>query len=228
MPSPAAPQLCPIVDANRLSAKQHSSRIKSAGRDIVAFTPPPNVDMRTPLLSRHPLAALALSASAAIALAGCHAGAQAGSASTGSTTAEEATSPAGVYAMPPPLVSELRVVALPGRPGEFRVEVHGGGDPRDGAGVAADCQAVAEGRLEDGRIEAPLQPFRSELGGLEAADLQSGPRLVVAFQGDSARLDGEFGHCPMGTAMVGVYRRTQAPKLMVDCPALPANCWNRD
>ncbi|WP_202845099.1 hypothetical protein [Luteimonas saliphila] len=139
-----------------------------------------------------------------------------------------AISPEGVYAMAPPLGSELRVVALPGRAGEYRIEVHGGGDPVDGAGVAADCQAVAEGPLEGGRIDATLVPFESDIGGLDATDLQSAPRMVLTLQGDRAQLEGGFEHCPMGTAMAGTYRRTAATKLFEACAPLPAACWNRD
>lgn len=171
-----------------------------------------------------------LLAVAALAQAGC--GTQerqvpAAPAGASAAPADEAT-PDGVYAMPSPLVSELRVVALPDRPDEYRVEVHGGGDPRDGAGVAADCRAVAEGRLEGNRIDAALLPFESDAGGPDAADLQSAPRLVLTLQGDAARLEGDFGHCPMGTAMAGTYRRTRTPRLLTACAPLPAACWNRD
>jgi hypothetical protein len=130
--------------------------------------------------------------------------------------------------MAAPLVSELRVVALPGQPGHYRVEVQGGGDPGDGAGIAADCQAVAEGRFQGGRLDAPLRPFDSALGGLEQADLEDAPTLRLQVQGDTATLEGGFAHCPMGTAMAGTYHRTATPKLLVDCPPLPAACWNRD
>ena len=175
--------------------------------------------------------ALALACLAMAASAGCEArtpadAPPAAGAPAQATTA--ATSPTGTYALPAPLVSELRVVALPGRPGEYRVEVHGGGDPRDGAGVAADCQAVAEGRLDGGRLDAALLPFESDAGGLDAIDLESSPRLAITFDGDTARLEGGFAHCPMRTAMTGAYRRTSSPRLFVDCAPLPAACWNRD
>jgi hypothetical protein len=137
-------------------------------------------------------------------------------------------SPEGVYAMAPPLGSELRVVALPGRPGEYRIEVHGGGDPADGAAVGADCQAVAEGRLEGDRIEAALQPFESDLGGLDASDLADAPRVELQLHGDTVELQGAFAHCAMATVMAGTYRRTAAPSVFKDCPPLPAACWNRD
>lgn len=140
----------------------------------------------------------------------------------------QARSPAGIYAMAPPLVSELRVVALPGRAGEYRIEVHGGGDPGDGAGVAADCQAVAEGRLDGDRIDAAPVPFESDIGGLDASDLHAGSRLVLTLQGDAVQLDGRFEHCPMGTAMAGTYRRTTTTRLFEACAPLPAACWNRD
>lgn len=136
--------------------------------------------------------------------------------------------PVGVYALPAPLRSELRVVALPERAGMYRVEVHGGGDPSAGAGIAADCRVVAEGSLQGDRIDAALLPFESDAGGLEAADLQAAPRLQLQLQGDVAVLSGTFAHCPMGTVMVGPYRRTAQPRLLVDCAALPAACWNRD
>ncbi|MDH5832795.1 hypothetical protein [Luteimonas kalidii] len=149
-------------------------------------------------------------------------------AQTPSPASAPAPSPEGVYAMAAPLVSELRVVALPGRPGEYRIEVHGGGDPRDGAGVGADCRAVAEGPLAGDRIDAALQPFDSDLGGLEAGDLVDGPRVELQLQGDTARLQGAFAHCAMATVMAGSYRRTATPSLFLDCPPLPAACWNRD
>ena len=134
----------------------------------------------------------------------------------------------GVYAMPAPLVSELRVSALPGRPGVFRVEVHGGGDPADGAAVGADCQALAEGALAGDRIDAPLLPFESPLGGLEADDLAAAPRLQLTVEGDQALLAGTFPHCAMATRMAGRYLRTRAPRLLGGCPPLPAACWMRD
>ena len=130
--------------------------------------------------------------------------------------------------MAPPLVSELRVVALPARPGEYRIEVHGGGDPGDGAGVGADCQAVAEGRLAGDRIEAALQPFESDLGGLDASDLVDAPHVELRLKGDAVQLQGPFAHCAMATVMAGTYRRTPAPSRFKDCPPLPAACWNRD
>lgn len=139
-----------------------------------------------------------------------------------------APSPEGVYAMAPPLGSELRVVALPGRPGEYRIEIHGGGDPADGAAVGADCQAVAEGRLEGDRIEAALQPFESDLGGLDAGDLADAPRVELQLHDDTVELQGAFAHCAMATVMAGTYRRTAAPSVFEDCPPLPAACWNRD
>lgn len=136
--------------------------------------------------------------------------------------------PSGHYAMAAPLASELRVVALPGREGEYRVELHGGGDPADGPGVAADCQALAEGRWQNGELVATLQAFDSPLGGLEASDLGQAPALHVRVQSDTAVVEGSFAHCPMGTAMAGTYHRTATPRLLADCAPLPAACWNRD
>ncbi|HST44703.1 MAG TPA: hypothetical protein VLK29_05700 [Luteimonas sp.] len=134
----------------------------------------------------------------------------------------------GTYAMPAPLVSELRVTAVPGRPGVFRVEVDGGGDPADGAAVGADCQALAEGTLHGDRIEAALLPFESALGGLDPADLADAPRLVLTFRGDQADLEGRFAHCALATRMAGRYQRTPTPRRLVDCPPHPAACWMRD
>ena len=130
--------------------------------------------------------------------------------------------------MAPPLRSELRVVALPGRSGEYRVEIHGVGDPALGAGTGADCLAVAEGPLVQGRIDAVLLPFASDTGGLDAIDLADAPRLQLGFGPDAATVQGEFAHCAMATAMAGRYRRTTTPRLLVDCAPLPRVCWNRD
>lgn len=135
----------------------------------------------------------------------------------------------GVYAMASPANSELRVIALPGRPGEYRIEVHGGGDSGDGAAVGADCYAVAEGPLANGLISARFVPFESVDLGLDAKDLAAKPRrLTLKLNGDEAELSGDFDYCPMRTGMAGRYSRTQAPKLFADCPALPQACWNRD
>jgi hypothetical protein len=136
---------------------------------------------------------------------------------------------ASVYAMAPPAVSELRVLPLEGRADEYRVEVHGGGDPGDGAAVGADCYAVAEGRLKGDSIAARFVPFESVDLGLDAAELAARPRhLTLKFDGDEAELDGDFDYCPMRTGMAGRYRRTDGPRLMKDCPPLPLACWNRD
>lgn len=166
---------------------------------------------------------LALACVLAAALAACQARTQ-----VPATAADEAAAPEGVYAMPAPLTSELRVVALPGRGGQYRIEVHGAGDPGDGAGIGADCHVVAEGPLVADRIDATLLPFESAAGGLEEADLQAAPRLRLSLHGDTAVLEGAFEHCPMATAMAGSYRRTAAARLLVDCAPLPAACWNRD
>lgn len=136
---------------------------------------------------------------------------------------------AGVYAMASPATSELRLVALPGRTGEYRIEVHGGGDPGDGAAVGADCYAVAEGRLQGELISARFVPFDSVDLGFDAAELAAKPRqLTLKLDGDAATLDGDFDYCPMRTAMSGQYQHTGAPRLMKDCPPLPQACWNRD
>lgn len=136
---------------------------------------------------------------------------------------------AGTYAMAPPATSELRVIALPGRADEYRIEVHGGGDPGDGAAAGADCYAVAEGRLRGNLISASFVPFDSNDIGFDAAELAAKPRrLSLELDGDAVTLDGDFDYCPMRTAMAGEYRRNDAPKLMKDCPALPQACWNRD
>lgn len=170
------------------------------------------------------LSAPALACLFALALAGCQARTQTPIAATPAKAAEVT----GVYAMPPPLTSELRVVALPGRDGEYRIEVHGAGDPADGAAAGADCHALAEGPLVAGRIDAGLLPFESPSDALDAADLQAAPRLRLRIRDDVATLEGDFTHCPMRTVMAGTYRRTSAPKLLGDCAPLPAACWNRD
>ena len=170
------------------------------------------------------LPAPALACLFALALAGCQARSQAPIAAAQA----EAARVTGVYAMPPPLTSELRVVALPGRDGEYRIEVHGAGDPADGAAAGADCHAVAEGPLAAGQIDAGLVPFKSASDALDAADLQPAPRLRLRVRGDVATLEGDFAHCPMSTVMAGTYRRTSAPRLLDDCAPLPAACWNRD
>lgn len=175
-----------------------------------------------PFLHTHRSAALALAC--VLALAGCQAHTQ----DPPAGTSPGAAVPDGVYAMSQPPGSELRVVALPGRSGEYRIEVHGVGDPDAGAGAGADCRAVAEGPLVGGRIDARLLPFDSEAGGLDEADLQEAPRLLLTLDGDVATLEGAFAHCPMATAMAGSYRRTAAARLLTGCPPLPAACWNRD
>lgn len=135
----------------------------------------------------------------------------------------------GVYAMGTPATAELRVVALPGRAGEYRVEVQAGGDPADGAAAGADCYAVAEGRLQGQTISARFVPFTSIDAGFDAAELAAKPRkLELTFDGDHAQLSGDFDHCALRTRMVGRYRLTAAPELMRDCPPLPRACWNRD
>ena len=136
---------------------------------------------------------------------------------------------AGIYAMASPATSELRVVALPGRAGEYRIEVHGGGDPADSAATGADCYAVAEGRLQGDVLTARFVPFDSDDIGFDAAELATKPRqLTLKLNGDAATLAGDFDYCPMRTAMAGQYRRSAAPRLMKDCPPLPQACWNRD
>lgn len=135
----------------------------------------------------------------------------------------------GTYAMAPPATSELRVLALPGRADEYRIEVHGGGDPGDGAAAGADCYAVAEGRLQGDLLSARFVPFESNDIGFDAAELAAKPRqLTLKLDGDAAMLAGDFDYCPMRTAMAGEYRRNAVPKLMKDCPPLPQACWNRD
>ena len=179
---------------------------------------------------RHTLARLPLVwtclAVTGLALAGCQARSQV--AADGAQPEAVAGDPTGSYAMQAPLNSELRVVPLPGRDGHYRIEIWGAGDPGDGAGVGADCQAVAEGPLRGGAIDAALVPFESDLGGLEPADLQDAPRLRLVLDGDSATLEGRFDHCPWATVMAGQYRRTRAPRALVDCAPLPDVCWNRD
>src|SRR5688500_1693187 len=86
---------------------------------------------------------------------------------------------AGVYAIAPPATSELRVVALPGRADEYRIEVHGGGDPGDGAAAGADCYAVAEGRLQGDLLSARFVPFDSNDIGFDAAELAAKPRQLT-------------------------------------------------
>jgi hypothetical protein len=135
----------------------------------------------------------------------------------------------GVYAMGTPATAELRVVALPGRPGEYRVEVQAGGDPDDGAATGADCYAVAEGRLQGQAISARFVPFESIDAGFDAAELAAKPRnLELTFEDDHVQLAGDFEHCALRTRMAGRYRLTAKPELMRDCPPLPRACWNRD
>jgi hypothetical protein len=136
---------------------------------------------------------------------------------------------AGVYAMDAPATAELRVVALPGRAGEYRVEVQAGGNPGDGAAAGADCYAVAEGRLQGQTLSARFVPFESIDAGFDAAELAAKPRkLELVFENDHAQLSGDFDHCALRTRMAGRYRLTATPELMRDCPPLPRACWNRD
>ncbi|MCX8279186.1 hypothetical protein OSJ77_03200 [Phyllobacterium sp. 0TCS1.6C] len=159
---------------------------------------------------RLPLAAIALSATVALALVAPEAGAQVEPIPSGADATQVNLSPVGVYEMPSPLVSKLRVTELSGRPNEYRVEVYAGGDPRDGSGVAAHCLTVAEGRLVGNRIDGRLL-IEKDLGGSGNANLTSAPRLVLTFQGNAVHLEGDFNHCPMRAAIAGTYRRTQGP-----------------
>ncbi|WP_407353083.1 hypothetical protein [Luteimonas sp. R10] len=135
----------------------------------------------------------------------------------------------GVYAMPDPALAELRVVALPGDVGAYRVEVHGAGDAADGAAIGADCYAVAEGTLENGRLRAGFVPFESLDLGFDARELAERPRtLELAFDGEAAVLSGDFDYCPLRTVLDGRYLRTGSPQLLTDCPPLPQACWNRE
>ncbi|MEZ0471386.1 hypothetical protein [Luteimonas salinilitoris] len=147
----------------------------------------------------------------------------------GCAAADAPSSVEGVYAMPDPALAELRVVALPERAGMYRVEVHGAGDPGDGAATGADCYAVAEGRLEGDRLRAGFVPFESVDLGFEARELAERPRaLELAFDGEEATLSGDFDYCPLRTVLDGRYLRPAAPQLLTDCPPLPRACWNRE
>lgn len=147
----------------------------------------------------------------------------------GCAAADTPPSVEGVYAMPEPALAEVRVVALPERTGMYRVEVHGAGDAGAGAATGADCYAVAEGRLEGGRLRAGFVPFESADLGFDARELAERPRtLTLAFDGDEATLSGDFDYCPLRTVLSGRYRRTATPQLLSGCPPLPRACWNRE
>ena len=88
------------------------------------------------------------------------------------------------------------------------VVIVAGGDPVDGAGVAADCEAHARGTLRDGRIDAAVVPFESDIMSVSAADLEASPaRVSVEFDGDTARVRTDFAGCGIGAELGGIYRR---------------------
>lgn len=88
------------------------------------------------------------------------------------------------------------------------IVIHAGGDPADGAGIAADCELHAHGPLQDGRIDAVLVPFEGETMRLDAADIEAMPaRLQVALEGDIARVQTDFAGCAAEPG--GRYRRAR-------------------
>lgn len=138
--------------------------------------------------------------------------------------AEPTTPIEGVYARGHPNPSEIRIVARPG--GRFRVEIHGGGDERMGAGVGADCYAVAEGDLTGNRLSAAFVPFVSPNDEFTAQDLASRPRqLDVWFDGQAIEVTGHFDYCALNTSLAGRYRRTERSRSFVNCPSTDRPCW---
>ncbi|MFC4728141.1 hypothetical protein [Coralloluteibacterium thermophilus] len=108
----------------------------------------------------------------------------------------------------------------------WRIELRGGSDPRDGAAAAADCEIVAEGRLDGGRIHAQVEPFEGELLSVDAEDLAQRPaRIDIALDGDRARVDTDFPFCAPGAVLSGDYLRTASAGPATAGPESVAGTW---
>lgn len=89
-----------------------------------------------------------------------------------------------------------------------RIELKGGGNPKDLASMAGDCEAVAEGQLSGGVIRAKLVPFEGEVTSLDAKDIeQIDPVVLVSFEKGIATVQGSFAHCGLRNALNGRYKK---------------------
>jgi hypothetical protein len=131
--------------------------------------------------------------------------------------AEQVPSIEGIYARSDPSPSAVRVATRPD--GRFRVEIHGSGDQRMGAGAGADCYAVAEGVLTDDRLGAAFVPFTATGFDFSAADTARHPRrLEVRFDGQDIEVSGDFDYCALNTYLAGRYRRMERSQRFENCP----------
>lgn len=152
----------------------------------------------TPMRRRRDAGVLAMALGAAPLLAAC---AQEVPGARGPADAD----PAGIWQLEGARQGTLELAR---QGGEWDVSVVAGGDPADGPGVAADCEVRARGPLREGRIEAPVVPFESDINSVSAADLEAEPAQVrVEFDGDVARVSSDYRGCGLGGGVHGTYRR---------------------
>ncbi len=122
-----------------------------------------------------------------------------------SASAAEVSSPAGSYVREGRSFARL---ALAPDGDAWEIRLHAGGDPEDGAGIAADCEVHARGRLRNGRIDAAVVPFEGQTISVSAADLDASPAsIVVALDGDVAQVESDFDGCSLGVTLGGRFQR---------------------
>ena len=88
------------------------------------------------------------------------------------------------------------------------IELKGGGNSRDLASMAGDCEAVAEGQLVGNVIRAKLVPFDGEVSSLDAKDIeQIDPAVLLKFGKNIVTVQGSFAHCGLRNALNGNYKK---------------------
>lgn len=113
--------------------------------------------------------------------------------------------PPGRYLAGPEVVAQLTLTQLPD--GRYRIRLEGGGLPSDGAAIAADCEAVAEGRRTGTVIEARLVPFEGETVSLTQKQIDHLDAAVsLTWTASSIEVRGRFGHCGARSRLSGSYR----------------------
>jgi hypothetical protein len=142
---------------------------------------------------RHPYVKLGIFLTSLLAAAGC--------------SSAQAQDFGGAYLSTTVVYSHMNIT---GNRDHYHIEASGGGDPEDGAAMAADCGIAAEGKQAAAMIKARLVPFANADIEVTEEHLVSQNRDVKLSFDKAGRvaLEADYGSfCPMRTDLSGPYQK---------------------
>ncbi|QHI97342.1 hypothetical protein GT347_04710 [Xylophilus rhododendri] len=92
--------------------------------------------------------------------------------------------------------------------GELRINFIGGSSTKAGANTSADCEAVADGKIDKGIVRAKLIPFEGTKSSLSQLDIDKmNNHIEIKIHRKNAVVTGSFEYCGLGNSLSGNYRK---------------------